>query len=219
MTWKIQKNILLAIAVILIALLTFAIGVSFGTSYDKGSLIEVLFPALEVVGNWIAGIGAIAAVFTSLWLADNQRSLNTEELDIKFNLVVSPPDMTNRLMVYVVSKGNRPANVKSLSIYSAKATVAMWVKDLDLQSSRLPIEMPYGHDASFLLVKGVESYINDYVKEHCGGEYSGLRVQINTTLGSFFVSFNNEILEHLRSTAIVKLNQRMLDETGAAPIK
>lgn len=149
MSWHNQKKILLAVAVILIALLSFAIGVSFGTSYDNGSLINVLFPALGVVGNWIAGIGAIAAVFTSLWLADNQRKLNSEEIDVKFNLVVSPPDMTSRLMVSAVSKGNRPANVKSLSIYSANSTVAMWVKDLDPQSSHLPIVMPYGHDASF----------------------------------------------------------------------
>ena len=85
MTWQTQKKILLAVSVILIALLSFAIGVSFGTSYNKESLIDVLFPALGVVGNWIAGIGAIAAVFTSLWLADNQRKLNTEEIEVLEN--------------------------------------------------------------------------------------------------------------------------------------
>ncbi len=207
MTWHNQKKILLAVAVILIALLSFAIGVSFGVSYDNGSLINVLFPALGVVGNWIAGIGAIAAVFTSLWLADNQRKLNTEEIEVKFNLVVSPPDMTSRLMVSAVSKGNRPANVKSLSIYSANSTVAMWVKDLDPQSSHLPIVMPYGHDASFLLVRGTESYINGYVKEQCNGEYSGLRMQLNTTLGSFSVPFSSEVLEHLRSVGANKSSQ------------
>ncbi|MBY6186783.1 hypothetical protein KUV89_09135 [Marinobacter hydrocarbonoclasticus] len=216
MTWQSQKKILLAVAVILIALLSFAIGVSFGTSYDKGSLIDVMFPALGVVGNWIAGIGAVAAVFTSLWLADNQRKLNTEDIEIKLSLVVSPPDMTSRLMVSAVSKGNRPANLKSLSIYSTNSTVAMWVKDLDPQSSLLPIVLPYGHDASFLLVQGTESYINNYVEEHCGGEYAGLRMQLNTTLGTFFAPFSREIIEHLRDTSANKSSQGMQQSCAPA---
>ncbi|MCV6621633.1 MAG: hypothetical protein OIF51_07760 [Cellvibrionaceae bacterium] len=199
MTWHSQKKILLAVAVILIGLLSFAIGVSFGTSYDKGSFINVLFPALSVVGNWVTGIGAVAAVFTSLWLADNQRKLNSEDIGVKFNLIVSPPDMTKRLMVSAVSKGNRPANVKSLSIYSGDSTVAMWVKDLDPQSSHLPLVMPYGHDASFILVPDTESFIIDYVQEHCEGKYSGLKMQLNTTLGSFSIPFSKEILEHLQN--------------------
>ncbi len=200
-TWRNQKRILQAVAVVLIALLSFAIGVSFGISYDKESLVDVLFPALSVVGNWVAGIGAVAAVFTSLWLADNQRKLNSEELDVKFSLVVSPPDMTSRLMVSVVSKGNRPANVKSLSILSPDSSVGMFVKDLDPQADNLPIVMPYGHDANFLLVQGAESFINNYVKKHCRGDHSGLRIQLNTTLGTFFVPFSNEIVEHLRKSS------------------
>ena len=67
--------------------------------------------------------------------------------------------------------------------------------------------MPYGHDASFLLVPSTESFIIDYVTEHCDGKFPGLRMQLNTTLGTFSVPLSSEILEHLQNVGANKSSQ------------
>ncbi len=201
MSWDIQKRILLVVAVLLLLLLSFAVGISFGAAFGKNYFLSTLYPALSVLGNWVAGIGALAAVFTSLWLAESQKRLNAENLDVKFSLVVLPPDMTNRLMVYVVSNGNKPSNIMSLSIISTDSKIALCVKDIDNASSQFPQYLSYGQTANFLLVKESESYINNYVSEHCNGKYSGLKAVINTAIGTFKVPFNNEIITHLKESA------------------
>ncbi|ASO30955.1 hypothetical protein CG015_17190 [Vibrio anguillarum] len=75
MDWKHIKLVSKVVVIILAAALSFVVGVSFGVSYNQETLTNVLIPALSALGGWVAGLGALAAVFTSLWLAEQQRKV------------------------------------------------------------------------------------------------------------------------------------------------
>ena len=94
------KNIKLILAIVFIVItsaLSFVIGVSVGVNSDQSFLTEVIIPSLSVMGSWVAGLGALAAVFTSLWLAEQQKKINGENITSVFDVFVFLPDMTERL--------------------------------------------------------------------------------------------------------------------------
>lgn len=70
MDWKQFKNISIVVGILLIAALAFVLGISFGVTYEKDSFTDIVIPALSAMGSWVAGVGALGAVFTSLWLAE-----------------------------------------------------------------------------------------------------------------------------------------------------
>ena len=76
---------------------------------------ETTYKLLTIAGSWLAGIGSLSAVITSLWLA---RRTNTIRLGIIANHVqiITPgikgsPDY---MQISIVNKGVRPANITSV---------------------------------------------------------------------------------------------------------
>ena len=149
---------------ILIAIISFVIGVSFGVTFEKGSLINTLIPMLSVMGNWIAGLGALAAVFTSLWLADQQRQNNSEKLKSIFDVFVFTTTPDDMLTVAVTCIGNKPSNINSISIRSKDCNVALAIAHLDIHGNQLPMSLSYGEQAHFILPLSSEASIKDYVR-------------------------------------------------------
>ena len=125
MDWKHIKLISVAVVVVLIAALSFVIGVSFGVTFEQDSLKDVLIPSLSAMGSWVAGLGALAAVFTSLWLAEQQRKNNSESLKCVFDVFVIQGEPNDALAVNVTSNGNKPSYINSITIHSSNSTVAM----------------------------------------------------------------------------------------------
>jgi len=198
MDWKYLKLISIMVAITLIAALSFAIGISFGVTFEQNTLTDVVIPVLSVMGNWVAGLGALAAVFTSLWLAKKQRENDCEKLKAIFDVLVFPPDLTPRLMVRATSIGNKPSNINSITIYSENAKVAMIVTELDRQGNQLPMPLSYGLQGMYILPLSIEPHINDYVTEHCSGLYKNLVVSVNTSLNEFKIPFNEQVIQHLK---------------------
>jgi len=149
--WKHIKFISAIVGIILIAALSFVIGISFGVTYKQGTLTVVLIPALSAMGSWVAGLGALAAVFTSLWLADQQRKNSGENLKCVFDVFVIQGESDSSLGVVVTSNGNKPSNINSITIHSTDSTVAMFIQQFSPSSARLPVSLPYGQQVSFLL--------------------------------------------------------------------
>lgn len=198
MDWKHIKNILVVVGVILIATLTFVLGVSFGVTYEKGSFTEIVIPALSAMGSWVAGLGALGAVFTSLWLAEQQRKNSGESLKCVFDVFVIQGEPDDSLGVIVTSNGNKPSNINSITIHSSDSIVAMSIQQFARSSSVLPTYLPYGQQASFLLSSDFKSHINDYVNKHCLGSYKNLILSVNTTTESFKVKFDKTVIEYLK---------------------
>lgn len=198
MDWKHIKLITVVISIILVAALSFSIGVSFGVTFEQDTLTEVLIPTLSVLGNWVAGLGALAAVFTSLWLAEQQRKNSGEKLKCVFDVFVIQGEPDEALGIVVTGSGNKPSNINSITIHSSDSTVAMYIQQLLPSSSQLPSFLPYGQQASFMLSPDFKSHINDYVKKHCAGSYKHLFISVNSTTESFKVKFGKSVIEHLQ---------------------
>lgn len=198
MDWKHIKLISLAVGAILLALLSFVIGVSFGVTFKQDTFTDVLVPILSAMGSWVAGLGALAAVFTSLWLAEQQRKNSGEKLNCVFDVFVFPPNLAEKLAVNVTCTGNKPSNINSITIHSTGASVAMTIAQFDPAGHHLPIALPYGQQAGFILPQNSEASINDYVKNHCSGSYKSLFLSVNTTTNSFKVKFGKNVVKHLQ---------------------
>jgi hypothetical protein len=196
--WKHIKFISTVVGIILVTTLSFIIGISFGVTYEQDTLTVVLIPALSAMGSWVAGLGALAAVFTSLWLAEQQRKNSDENLKCVLDVFVIQGEPDDSLGVIVTSNGNKPSNINSITIHSSDSTVAMSIQQFSPSSARLPAFLPYGQQASFILSPDFKSHINDYVKKHCSGSYENLFLSVNTTTNSFKVNFGKSVLEHLK---------------------
>ncbi|MCC4834959.1 hypothetical protein LMH66_20155 [Shewanella sp. 10N.7] len=198
MDWKHIKYISVVIGVTLIATLTFVLGISFGVTYEKDSFTEIIIPVLSAMGSWVAGFGALGAVFTSLWLAEQQRKNSGESLKCVFDVFVIQGIPDDSLGVIVTSNGNKPSNVNSITIHSSDSTVAMSIQQFAPSSTALPTYLPYGQQASYLLSSDFKSHINEYVNKHCSGSYKNLVLSVNTTTDSFNVKFGKTVIEHLK---------------------
>ncbi|SDH72334.1 hypothetical protein SAMN04488136_12618 [Vibrio xiamenensis] len=198
MDWKHIKFISAIVGIVLIAALAFVLGVSFGVTYDKGTLTEIVIPALSALGGWVAGLGALGAVFTSLWLAEQQRKNSGEKLKCVFDVFVIQGELDDALGVVVTSTGNKPSNINSITIHSSDSTVAMSIQQFEPSSAVLPTYLPYGQQASYLLSSDFKQHINSYVDKHCSGSYHNLFLSVNTTTNSFKVKFGKTVLEHLK---------------------
>lgn len=198
MDWKHIKYISAVVGVILVATLAFVLGISFGVTYEKDSFTEIVIPALSAMGSWVAGLGALGAVFTSLWLAEQQRKNSGESLKCVFDVFVIQGVPDDSLGVIVTSNGNKPSNINSITIHSSDSTVAISIQQFAPSSTALPACLPYGQQASYLLSSDFKFHINDYVNNHCSGSFKNLVLSVNTTTDSFKVKFGKTVIEHLK---------------------
>ncbi|MGR5547163.1 hypothetical protein ACP3VZ_19310 [Vibrio sp. PNB22_2_2] len=198
MDWKHIKLISAVVILVLVSALSFVVGVSFGVSYNQETLTNVLIPALSALGGWVAGLGALAAVFTSLWLAEQQRKSSGESLKCVFDVFVFQGEPDNALAVNVTSNGNKPSNINSITVHSSEAKVAMGIQQFAPFSSPLPSFLPYGQQAAFKLSSDFKPHVNDYVKNHCSGSYDNLFLSVNTTTSSFKVKFGDSVVKYLK---------------------
>lgn len=136
MDWKHIKYISVVVGVILIATLTFVLGISFGVTYEKDSFTEIVIPALSAMGSWVAGLGALGAVFTSLWLAEQQRKNSGESLKCVFDIFVIQGVPDDSLGVIVTSNGNKPSNINSITIHSSESTTAISIQQFAPSSGK-----------------------------------------------------------------------------------
>lgn len=173
----------------------FLLGLSFGLSNNHDKFITETVPVLSMLGGWVAGIGALAAVLTTLWLADKQRRDDVESLQVQVRSAIAMNGQGGWFIALnVISDGKRPVEVTSISITSPHAKAYMPITVLAYGSSALPASLSYGQRASFHLHAGYEREIGSFVNSHCGGRSSGLKVVIGTTLKDFSAPLPGHLL-------------------------
>lgn len=204
MYWKHIKIISAIIFVCLVSTLSFTIGVSYGVKFSQDSFINVLLPSLSAFGSWISGLGALAAVFTSLWLAEQNKKLSGEILENIFDVFEFENEPNDRLAIKVTSIGNKPSIVQSISITSKKTKVALMIANLDPAWNTLPMQINYGQQGVYVLPIKSEDSINDYVTKNCSGSYKSIEISVNTTVNSFKIPFNKQVIKHLQQRSANK---------------
>ena len=162
---------------------SFALGISFGATSDSSTFKDYWVPVLSMIGGWVAGIGTLGAVAVSLWLAHKQAVEDTELLD--GNFFEATDGANDFFALTLVSKGKRPAKVRSISIAGSGAKMHLYIANWGWGSSNLPVFLSYGDDATFKFRDDFSSTLDDYVNRNLDGNRDRVRVSVSTTVKTY----------------------------------
>jgi len=172
--------------VVLLVGLAFLLGLSFGLGKSNASFVNEVVPVLSMLGGWVSGIGALAAVITTLWLADKQRREDVENIRVSVRSAIADTGEGGWFIaVNLTSDGKRPVRVISLSVHSPYANRYFQFTHFAWGGDSLPVSMSYGDSASLYLPYGADQQIAEFVRDHCGGRMKGLKFVVATTLREF----------------------------------
>lgn len=187
-----------ALSLVVLAIIVgfaFLLGLSFGLGDSHAKFIAETVPVLSMLGGWVSGIGALAAVLTTLWLADKQRREDVENLRVSVRRAITDTAEGGWFIaVRITSDGKRPVKVTSLSVHSPHANKYLHVARFCLGSDPLPASMTYGDSISLHLTPGFDREINEFVHRHCRGRAEDLKFVVSTTLHEFSGSIHKNLL-------------------------
>lgn len=197
--WKIKT--IISIAILFTSLLVFIIGIAFGASTSTDDFLRTFVPIFSALGSWVSGIGAIAAVFVALRLAEDQSRKDSERLEITLDTAMIP-DMHKGLLICIsaTSVGLRPSLVSTISITCGKhsSMQLVFAKFFPL-SDELPKKLNYGDRATWFLNPDSEKTIAEYIKSDCNGNSEGLTVNIKTSTTKFSLKPSNDFINMIKS--------------------
>lgn len=182
-------------------LVAFVSGIHIGLRFSPSEYEQSMLPTLAVLGTWVGAFATCSAVIVSLWLALKQLSQDKEILDCNLNMHVIPGYQDQPCIgLSIVSKGNKPTNINSLSWYGEGARAAMTVTHFNPYGSKLPQVLSYGQQISLLHVQDFEEHIAKYVREYMDGNFENLYLSVNTTTGSERIKLSDSMLSYLRES-------------------
>ncbi|MDL2123807.1 MAG: hypothetical protein LWX51_12165 [Deltaproteobacteria bacterium] len=170
---------------------------------------ETTYKFLVVAGSWLAGIGSLTAVITSLWLS---RRSNVIRLGIRAKHVqlVTPgeKEAPDYVQVNIVNKGLRPAKITGVGWRIGILKKVHFVQLFgDINSDKLPKMLNEGEEAN-LLVKFHENFDDDdwivsfprkALLPNPKWKAKNLKVIVFTSVGQ---SFKKKIDKNFRKTLI-----------------
>lgn len=177
----------------------FAIG--FGTAIHINPLTADRYLLnLGSMGDWVSGIGALMAVVVTLWLAHRQSVEDTERLQVSAQMVLiagyGAP--TSFLQFGAISNGKRPSNLTSFGLKSKHATNILAIVGFSNVSHPIPATLQYGQSWNGWMALEQMSDILGFVERDCAGNFDGLQVYANTTLGTFSGVLHGNVIQALR---------------------
>lgn len=190
----------LCIISILLCILFYALGVATGVSASVDDFKETV-TFLSMLGGWVSGLGALAAVGATLWLAERQRREDSESLKIRISNVLVSGYRGDFLAIDVVSNGKRPCVVRTISFECPTARNSLNVTTVIPDSSPLPQPLNYGEGATFILPYFFIGEIAGFINKHCNGRAVSIYVVVSSHLESFKASVSPEMLENFNAQA------------------
>jgi hypothetical protein len=166
-----------SLGLFLFALLVFAIGAGLGAGLSPASYEKVLLPTLSMVGNWVAGAGALAAVYAALWIYRSQVKEADEKVDANLALILTM--QAAKLTVDITSLGGRPVTVTSVALCSPHAD---HVFVFEGHAVHLPVTLAYGERLNLLYPEEFKHHITHYIVKYCGGKAQGLTIDVRSTV-------------------------------------
>ncbi len=180
----------------------FIIGLFLGIFIDKNFDLGLsILPFLSTLGTWLGAFATCSAVVVSLWLAFKQLNQDKEILDSTIKMVLSPGYQDEPVIgVSIVSKGNKPTNIQSLSWHGKNAKTAMWVKDYHPLSESLPHILSYGQKINLMHIPSFEKHLARYVCEHMAGKFDELYLLISTTTDCVKIKVDKGLLSIIKQS-------------------
>lgn len=193
--FRLLRWVFLIVVLVTVIGLAFLLGLSFGLGNSHGKFISEAVPVLSMLGGWVSGIGALAAVLATLWLADKQRREDVENLRVSVRSAIADTGEGGWFIsIGITSDGKRPVKVTSLSVQSPHARNYLHVSEFGWGSDPLPAPMTYGDSISLHLAPGFDRQISSYVRKHCSGNTRGLKFVVGTTLHEFSSPIHRSLL-------------------------
>jgi hypothetical protein len=160
-----------------------AIGFGVGIQINPQTA-DIYLLNLGSVGDWVSGLGALGAIITTLWLADQQRRRDTEIL--KIDCVYSFLDGQKIYILRIASCGQRPSRAVHLRVASDHTEDFLHFPEMMPNcGDTLPKLLGYAEEVCLILPSDAKQRIQDYVENSCGSNAKSLRFEVMTTLGLF----------------------------------
>lgn len=192
--------IFLCTASALLCILFYALGVATGVATSVDEFKETV-SLLSMLGGWVSGLGALAAVATTLWLADRQRREDVESLKIWLATTRVEDFRDECFMVEVASNGKRPCIIRTINFKCPSAKKPLHIPSVLKESAPLPTPLNYGEAAQFIFAPYLEGQIARYINNDCGGRAESLYVVVSSNLESFEKRIPSDYLNTLNKLA------------------
>ena len=176
----------------------------------------------SVIGTWLASIGTVSAVVTSLWLANRQGKIHLGIVAGHRKLVTpGSKDISDLCMIRIVNKGTRPAKITGIGWECGRFKKKIHLIQMfgTPDSDSIPKTLQEGEEGAFLIHfhqdKSDKDWIVSLPKEltkHSERGINNLKVCVSTSVGqSFKVQAENGLKDELRES--LKANEKINKDT------
>lgn len=180
--------------------LSLLLGLTLGINLNPSSTIKYV-PAWGSLGDWVAGVGSIVAVATTVVLANRERNDQKESLRVEVDSQPETPYQGWELLdVTVTCTGPRPVRVYGIAIISPKHGVSL--DFINFAEGELPANLTYGEVANFAMYRGAEKQIESFALSQCDADFEALQVQIKTSMRTFEIKFPPRLLQLNKTRAL-----------------
>jgi hypothetical protein len=183
----------LLVVVIVMAVLglpaAFVAGLTVAVSFEGGgSSAEILKTFLGSVGDWVSGLGALAAAVIAIYLADKQRRDSLPQIHVRQGVEA------REIRINLVSVGDRSVHILAVYLRSRK---------LDgrarLVSSRdLPKTLEYGGILPITADRGRCGNFSNFISrsdDHC--DLPDLEIVVEASTRTFIVPVDREVIDFI----------------------
>lgn len=165
----------------------------FFADYLRFKMNETTITFWSMVGTWVAGLGTISAVVTSLWLARKQEKIDLKVMAGHRQIVtVGSKYVPDYCMIKVTNCGVRPAKITNISWEYGPLTKKNHLIQLFgfPDSDDIPKVLNEGEEACFLIpfsnLMSEGTWISTFPKKISQSGINSLKVCIYTSVGQVF---------------------------------
>lgn len=149
---------------------------------------DQIIQIVNTVGIWLAAFATVAAVGVSLYLSNRSEKVKLKVI-VGIWIMLEGRPLSNRgehVFISITNRGERDVVVTSISwsIGKGKGKEYCLTRNWSAGSSNIPIRLPRGDSANFLISLKEVDWINDFAKEFCKQRnVKTLRCLIGTSVG------------------------------------
>ena len=150
----------------------------------------------NVIGTWVASIGTVGAVITSLWLATNANKVKLKVF-AGHRILISELEQTNEdyCCIQVVNTGARPVKITNIGWQAGRFKNKQFMVQIfgTPNSDNVPKMLTEGEEATFMVPLALRGNDEDWLVSMSktltekGNNIKTLKVSVSTSVGQQFI--------------------------------
>lgn len=157
---------------------------------------------LNVIGTWIAAIGTVGAVITSLWLSYNSNRVKLKiKADARILVDSTRQDRPMMCFIEIVNIGNKPVKINSLGwkIKRRKEKKEYFQVTRGSIADTLPLTLTEGSDATITIdFTGQSQWLTKMAENIKDYKVEDLRIMAVTNIESFEAKIEDSLVKELK---------------------